>query len=107
MIYLIVGVDHDTLMPWHENVGARDVTTAKDIACEHARRQGVSLVVAAAVGPNCTVVAEPAAEPAALRAAEPALSPAAAPSRSRRTTAPTRRASTGVRRPAAATAPGG
>ena len=60
MIYLIVGVDHDSLAPWHENVGASDVTTAKGIASAHARKRGISPVVAAAVGPNCTVVPDPA-----------------------------------------------
>jgi hypothetical protein len=99
MIYLIVGVDHDTLVPWHENVGARDVTTAKGIAAEHALRHGVSLVVAAAVGPNCTAVEDPAPEAAVSRGAVPL--------RSRRTTAPTPRASSRARRPGAATARGG
>jgi hypothetical protein len=61
MIYLIVGVDQYTLEPWHENIGAADVTTAKRVACEHAQARGVSLVVAAAVGPNSTVIEDPAA----------------------------------------------
>jgi hypothetical protein len=60
MMYLIVGVDHDSLAPWHENIGARDVTTAKGIASAHARERGISLVVAAAVGPNSAVVQDPA-----------------------------------------------
>ena len=60
MIYLIVGVDHHSLAPWHENVAAGDVTTATGIACAHARRRGISPVVAAAVGPNCTVLEQPA-----------------------------------------------
>jgi hypothetical protein len=59
MIYLIVGVDHDSLAPWHENVGARDVTTAKGIASAHARQRGISPVVAAAVGLHSTVVDDP------------------------------------------------
>jgi hypothetical protein len=56
MIYLIVGVDHDSLAPWCENVGAKDATAAKGIATAHARKRGVDLVVAAVVGPNCTVL---------------------------------------------------
>jgi hypothetical protein len=60
MIYLIVGVDHDTLVPWYAHVGARDVTTAKGIACARAGRRGISLVVAAAIGPNCVVLEDPA-----------------------------------------------
>jgi hypothetical protein len=60
MIYLIIGVDHDSLAPWHENVLARDVTTATDIAAAHARERGISPVVAAAVGPNCKLVDAPA-----------------------------------------------
>jgi hypothetical protein len=60
MIYLIVGVDTTSLAPWYENVGARDVTTAKAVACAHARGRGILPVVAAAVGPSCTVVEDPA-----------------------------------------------
>lgn len=60
MIYLIVGVDHESFAPWHENVGAGDVATAKGIASAHARERGISPVVAAAVGPNCSVVEDPA-----------------------------------------------
>ncbi|WCB94350.1 hypothetical protein DSM104299_03084 [Baekduia alba] len=66
MIYLIVGIDHDSLTPWHENVGARDATTAKGIAAAHARQRGIRPVVAAAVGPNCAVVDDDLAQVLAL-----------------------------------------
>jgi hypothetical protein len=60
MIYLIIGVDHQSLVPWHENVGASDVAAAKGIACAHAQTRGLRPVVAAAVGPNCVVLDDPA-----------------------------------------------
>jgi hypothetical protein len=60
MIYLIIGVDRQSLAPWHENVGAADVAAAKGIACAHAQARGIRPVVAAAVGPNCVVVEDPA-----------------------------------------------
>ena len=56
MIYLIVGVDHRSLAPWHENVAACDATTAKAVAAAHARARGIDPVVAVAVGPHCRVV---------------------------------------------------
>jgi hypothetical protein len=59
MIYLIVGVDQFSLAPWYENVGAADVVSAKRIACAHAEARGINLVVAAAIGPNSTVVPDP------------------------------------------------
>jgi hypothetical protein len=60
MIFLIVGVDRDSLTSWHESVGARDVATARRIACSHARARGINPVVVAAVAPGQVVVAEPA-----------------------------------------------
>ena len=71
MIYLIIGVDHQSLAPWHENVGAADVAAARGIACAHAQARGIHPVVAAAVGPNCVVVEDPAlvADIASRRAA--------------------------------------
>jgi hypothetical protein len=60
MIYLIVGVDQYSLAPWHETIGAGDVTTAKRVACAHAQARGVNLVVAAAIGPDATVIPDPA-----------------------------------------------
>jgi len=69
MIYLIVGVDQYSLAPWHENIGAGDVRTARRVACEHAQARGVSLVVAAAVGPNSTVIDDPDPVSGAIRAA--------------------------------------
>jgi hypothetical protein len=64
MTYLIVGLDRPTFAPWHQHVLARDVTTATRIACARAAGQGVQLVVAAVIGPNSSVVADPGAEPA-------------------------------------------
>ena len=52
VIYLIVGLDHQTLTPWHQNVRARDVATAMRIARSRARSSGIDLVVAAVIGPD-------------------------------------------------------
>ena len=57
--YLVVGVDQSTFAPWHENVRAVDVLTAREVACARARTRGIALVVAAVVGPHCTVMPEP------------------------------------------------
>ena len=59
MTYLVVGLDQSTFAPWHENIRAADVEAAREI----------QLVVAAVIGPNCTVMAEPAQAPAAWRQA--------------------------------------
>jgi hypothetical protein len=56
MTYLIVGLDRHTLAPWHENVQADDATVAARVAVGRARRVGVDLVVAAAVGPGANVI---------------------------------------------------
>jgi hypothetical protein len=53
--YLIVGVDQGTFAPWHQNVSARDVPTAKQIAFARASARGIQLVVAAVIGPGMTV----------------------------------------------------
>jgi hypothetical protein len=66
MTYLVVGVDQSTFAPWHQNVRARDVTTARQIAFARARARGIALVVAAVIGPNSTVLAAPASVPVAL-----------------------------------------
>jgi hypothetical protein len=65
MTYLIVGLDRRTLAAWHENVTAGDVTAAKQIAVARARAGGVDLVVAAAIGPNSSVVPDPVTAPVA------------------------------------------
>jgi hypothetical protein len=65
MTYLVVGLDQITFAPWHENVQARDVTTARQIAVARADAKGIALVVAAVIGPNSTVLDEPAAQPVA------------------------------------------
>ena len=68
--YLIVGLDFNTHAPWHENVSADDVGTARRIARRRAGAQGIDLVVAAVIGANSAVVPEPAEEWAAgLKAA--------------------------------------
>ena len=70
MVYLVVGVDHASLAPWHANIAARGVGGAVRHAVERAAAAGVDLVVAAVIGPGPTVVAHPVPEPVAgLRAA--------------------------------------
>jgi hypothetical protein len=62
VIYLIVGLDRRTHAPWHRNVSAGDVGTAKRIALARARAQAIDLVVAAVIGPNSAVMSDPADE---------------------------------------------
>ena len=52
VIYLVIGLDRDTLTPWHDNIRAGDATTAEEIARARARAKGVDLVVAAAIAPD-------------------------------------------------------
>jgi len=59
MTYLVVGVDHATLAPWHENISARTVARAAAEAVERAVAGGIDLIVAAVVGPNSSVLAHP------------------------------------------------
>lgn len=59
MIYLIVGLDRTTLRPWHRHVMAADVATAKRLGRARAATQGVQLVIAAAIGPNSSIVPDP------------------------------------------------
>jgi hypothetical protein len=59
MVCLIVGLDRRTLHPWHANVAADDVQSAKTTARARARRLGVDLVVAAAIGPCSSVLPDP------------------------------------------------
>jgi hypothetical protein len=56
--YLIVGLDRNTFTPWHRNVLARDIPTAKRIARSRAAAEGIVLVVAAVIGPNSAVLAD-------------------------------------------------
>jgi hypothetical protein len=56
VIYLVVGLDQDTLAPWHDNVRARDVSTAKRIALARAEAKGINLAVAAVLGPNSSLL---------------------------------------------------
>jgi hypothetical protein len=58
MVYLIVGLDRDTLAPWHQHVAARSVTSASRLARARARNHGIDLVIAAVVGPASDVIAE-------------------------------------------------
>ena len=52
MIYLVVGLDRNTMTPWHANVHAGDAVAAEEIARARARASGVDLVVAAAIAPD-------------------------------------------------------
>jgi hypothetical protein len=52
MIYLVIGIDRRTLVPWRENVRAGDIATAEEIARARAQAAGVDLVVAAAIAPD-------------------------------------------------------
>jgi hypothetical protein len=61
VIFLIVGLDRDTFARWHQNIRADDAATAERIARKRASRDGVALVVAAAIGPYGNVVDEPSA----------------------------------------------
>jgi hypothetical protein len=62
MTYLVVGLDRRTFVPWHGNVDARDVAAAKRIAQARAEARGLHLVVAAVIGPNSSVLPDPAVE---------------------------------------------
>jgi hypothetical protein len=55
MTFLIVGVDRRSLVPWHRNVMARDVDTAAQLARTRAAADGVTLVIAAVIGPGGAV----------------------------------------------------
>jgi hypothetical protein len=70
MVYLVVGIDHASLAPWHTNVSAPSIGRAVRRAAERASAVGVDLVVAAVIGPGSTVLAHTVREPVAgLRAA--------------------------------------
>jgi hypothetical protein len=58
VIYLIVGLDKKTLVPWHQNIGADDVTAARRLARARATAQGINLLVAAVIGPNMSVLSD-------------------------------------------------
>jgi hypothetical protein len=58
MVYLIVGLDRNTLTPWHDNIGARNVGHAKRVARARATAQGIDLAVAAVIGPASDVLAD-------------------------------------------------
>jgi hypothetical protein len=60
MTYLVVGLDQSTFAPWHQNIRADDVASARQIAFARAHARGVQLVVAAVIGPGLTVLADPA-----------------------------------------------
>jgi hypothetical protein len=68
--YLIVGLDRQTLAPWHDNIQARDLESAMRDAHARAQARGINLVVAAVIGPNSSVMPVPVDErSAASRAA--------------------------------------
>jgi hypothetical protein len=59
MTYLVVGLDRQTLAPWHENVSADDAEIAMRVAVGRAEERGIDLVVAAVIGANSSVVSIP------------------------------------------------
>jgi hypothetical protein len=65
MTYLVVGVDHATFAPWHQNISAGTVARAIHEAVQRAAAAGTDLVVAAVIGPNSTVLPHPAGKPVA------------------------------------------
>ena len=67
MTYLVVGLDQSTFAPWHQNVRAADVATAKRVAFARGQARGIQLVIAAVIGPNSTVLTDPVAAPVGLR----------------------------------------
>ena len=69
MTYLVVGIDHGSLAPWHQNISASDVARAVRSAVERAAAAGIDLVVAAVIGPNSSVLAHPVSELDARRRA--------------------------------------
>ena len=62
MTYLIVGLDRRTHAGWHGNVLADDPRTARTIARSRAAADGIKLIVAAVIGPNSSVLADPATD---------------------------------------------
>jgi hypothetical protein len=61
MTHLIVGLD---LAPWHKNIRADAVATAARLAVSHAVVNGITLVLAANIGPNSGVLQGVAVQPA-------------------------------------------
>jgi hypothetical protein len=59
MTYLVVGLDRQTLAPWHENIRADDAEIAMRVAVGRAEGRGIDLVVAAVIGANSSVVSIP------------------------------------------------
>jgi hypothetical protein len=56
MIFLIVGLDRNTLAPWHRNLLERDAASAARAARTRAGTESVDLVVAAVIGPSSSVL---------------------------------------------------
>jgi hypothetical protein len=69
MIYLIVGLDRTSFAPWHQNVMATDVAEAVRDARTRATKQGIDLVVAAAIGMYSSVLEQSVGDIVAQRAA--------------------------------------
>jgi len=67
VIYLVVGIDHRSLAPWHENISASDAAGAARTAVARAAAAGIDLVVAGVIGPGSTVLAHPVNELVARR----------------------------------------
>jgi hypothetical protein len=59
VIYLIVGLDRHTLVPWHDNVRAGDPAAARVAARARAAAQGLDVLVAAVIGPNMSILSGP------------------------------------------------
>jgi hypothetical protein len=57
--YLIVGLDRQTLAPWHQNIQADDAMAAARLALDRAQACGIDLVVAGVIGPNSSLVSIP------------------------------------------------
>jgi hypothetical protein len=55
MTFLIVGLDRNTLAPWHRNISERDAASAARTAHTRAGADGVDLLVAAVIGPGSSV----------------------------------------------------
>jgi hypothetical protein len=56
MTYLIVGIDLNDLTPWHRNVRASDIESARRMASCWAQKMGINLAVAAVLGPNSNIL---------------------------------------------------
>jgi hypothetical protein len=56
MIFLIVGLDRTSRVPWHLHLRERDAASAARTARSRAGADGVDLIVAAVIGPGADVL---------------------------------------------------